>query len=109
MEECAVRPVMWAAGGEKLLTRVVRAKRRGGGGLAAMAAGHSGEYAMREKIFRKLIWHDGMMLRREVQRYGLTEGGMYRRNYAAGCSFTSLKRCVTLTLRCNDIREINIA
>jgi hypothetical protein len=50
-----------------------------------------------------------MVLRRELQRYGLTEGGMYRRNYAAGCSFTNLKGCLTLTLRCDDTSEINIA
>ena len=91
-------------GGERLLTGVVRARRRGGE-LAATATGHSREYAMREKIFRKLIWHDGMMLKREFQRHGLTEGGMYRRNYAAGCSFTSLKGCLTLTLRCGDTSE----
>ena len=91
------------------MTGVVRARRRGGGGLAATAAGHSREYAIREKIFRKLIRHDGMMLKREVQKYGLTEGGMYRRNYAAGCPFTSLKGCLTLTLRCGDTSEINIA
>jgi hypothetical protein len=78
-------------------------------GLAATAAGHYREYAMREKIFRKLIWHDGMMLKREVQRYGLTEGGIYRHNYAAGCSFTSLKGRLTLALRCDDTSEINIA
>lgn len=47
MEECAVSPVVWAAGGERLLTGVVRARRRGGGGLAA-TTGHFGEYAMRE-------------------------------------------------------------
>ena len=55
MEEYAVSPVVWAAGGERLLTGVVRARRRGGKGLAAMTAGHSGEYTMREKILRKLI------------------------------------------------------
>ena len=59
-------PVVWAAGGERLLTGVVLARRRGGGGLAATAAGHLGEYAMREKIFRKLVWYNGMMLRREI-------------------------------------------
>ena len=64
-------PVVCVAGGERLITGVVRA-RRGGGGLAA-TTGHSGVYAMREKILRKLIWHDGMILRRGVQRYGLTE------------------------------------
>ena len=47
MEGCAVSPVVWAAGGERLLTGVVRARRRGGGGLAT--TGHFGEYVMRER------------------------------------------------------------
>lgn len=40
------------SGEERLLTGVVRARRRG---LTTTRAGHSGEYAMREKILRKLM------------------------------------------------------
>jgi len=50
MEECAVSPVVWAAGGERLLIGVVRARRRRGGGLATMAAGHSEEQCVKRYL-----------------------------------------------------------